>query len=206
MAEGSPLTEPMSSETAPVRRSWGAMLFWVMPLVIVLLFVVYGLATRQAPESASEFPRLGKPVADFSLPNLQGETVSLSSLKGKVVFLNVWATWCQPCIEEMPAIQSLHDQLQPRGLEVLTVSIDPLGSQIVTPFVKKYGLSFPVLLDMKSHIQKLYGTAGVPESFIIDKNGRLVEKVVGPRDWSHPKILTMFQRLLETPPAPESRG
>ncbi len=206
MAEGSPSTESMSSEAVSTGRSWGTVLFWVMPLVIGLLFVVYGLATRQSPDTAAGLPRLGQPVADFSLPNLQGRAISLSSLKGKVVFLNVWATWCQPCIDEMPTIQRLHDQLQPRGLEVLTVSIDPLGLQIVNPFVKKYGLSFPVLLDMKSQIQKLYGTVGVPESFIIDKNGRLVEKVIGPRDWSHPKMLTMFQRLLETPPTPEPRG
>ncbi len=206
MTEGSPITEPASSEAASTGRSWGTVLFWVMPLVIVLLFVAYGLMTRQSPETASALPRLGQPVADFSLPNLQGRMISLSSLKGKVVFLNVWATWCQPCIDEMPAIQRLHEQLQPRGLEVITVSIDPLGDQIVDPFVKRYGLSFPVLLDMKSQIQKLYGTAGVPESFIIDKNGHLVEKVIGPRDWTHPKVMAMFQRLLETPSTLEKRG
>lgn len=206
MAEGSPSAEPVASEVASTGRSWGTVLFWVMPLVIVLLFVAYGLMTRQSPNTMAELPRLGQPMADFAFPDLQGRTVSLSSLKGKVVFLNIWATWCQPCIDEMPAIQSLHDQLKPRGLEVLTVSIDPLGDQIVTPFVKKYGLSFPVLLDMKSHIQKLYGTASVPESFIIDKDGRLVEKIVGPRDWTHPKVIAMFQRLLEAPPTVEQRG
>ncbi len=112
MVEGSPSTEPALAETASTGRSWGTVLLWAMPLVIVLLFVAYGLMTRQSPELAAGLPRLGQPVADFSLPNLQGRTVSLSDLKGKVVFLNVWATWCQPCIEEMPAIQRLHDQLQ----------------------------------------------------------------------------------------------
>jgi peroxiredoxin len=106
----------------------------------------------------------------------------------------------------MPTIQHLHDQLQPRGLEVLTVSLDPLGAQIVDPFVTQYGLSFPVLLDVKSQVQKLYGTTGVPESFIIDKAGRLVEKVVGPRDWSHPNVLTMFERLMAAPPSLHQRG
>jgi peroxiredoxin len=151
-------------------------------------------------------PRLGQPIADFSLPNLQGRTITLSSLKGKVVFLNVWATWCQPCIDEMPTIQRLYDRLQPHGLEVLTVSLDPLGPQIVEPFLKRYGLSFPVLLDVRSQLQRLYGTTGVPESFIIDKAGRLVEKVVGPRDWSHPNMLNMFQQLMAAPSPTNHRG
>ncbi len=199
MAEGSPSTEIVSSETASKGRSWEIILLWIAPLIVVLGFFGYYWMAKPSPNTAADLPRLGQPVADFSLPDLQGRTVSLSGLKGKVVFLNVWATWCQPCVDEMPTIQRLHDQLQPRGLEVLTVSLDPLGAQIVDPFMKKYGLSFPVLLDAKSQIQKLYGTTGVPESFIIDKAGRLVEKIVGPRDWSHPKVLTMFERLMAAP-------
>jgi peroxiredoxin len=207
MANGSPSTETMSSGSAEKGRSWGMILLWVAPLIVVLgFFAYYWLAQPLPPDTTSVLPRLGQPVANFSLPDLHGRIVSLSSLKGKVVFLNVWATWCQPCIDEMPTIQRLHDQLQPRGLEVLAVSLDPLGAQIVAPFVNKYGLSFPVLLDAKSQLQKLYGTTGVPESFIIDKTGRLVEKVVGPRDWAHPNMLTMFEQLMAAPPALQQRG
>ncbi|ETX08666.1 TlpA disulfide reductase family protein [Candidatus Entotheonella palauensis] len=196
----------MTDASADQGRSWGVILLWVAPLIVVLGFFAYYWTALPAPDTTAELPRLGQPVADFSLPDLQGRTVSLSGLKGKVVFLNVWATWCQPCVDEMPTIQRLHDQLKPRGLEVLTVSLDPLGAQIVNPFVKKYGLSFPVLLDVKSHIQKLYGTTGVPESFIIDKTGRLVEKVVGPRDWAHPNMLAMFERLMAAPSSENQRG
>ncbi len=206
MADGLPRTEVMSSESVAKGRSWGLILLWVAPLIVVLGFFAYYWLAQPLPDTTAELPRLGQPVADFSLPDLQGRIVSLSDLKGKVVFINVWATWCQPCVEEMPTIQRLHDQLQPRGLEVLTVSLDPLGAQIVTPFVKKYGLSFPVLLDAKSQLQKLYGTTGVPESFIIDKTGRLVEKIVGPRDWAHPNILTMFEQLMAAPSAAKPQG
>jgi peroxiredoxin len=206
MSDGSPSTETMSSERVTQGRSWGIILLWVAPLIVVLGFFAYYWMAQPLPNTAVELPRLGQPVADFSLLDLQGRTVSLSGLKGKVVFINVWATWCQPCIDEMPTIQRLHDQLQPRGLEVLTVSLDPLGAQIVDPFLKKYGLSFPVLLDVKSQIQKLYGTTGVPESFIIDKAGRLVEKVVGPRDWAHPNVLAMFERLMAAPPSSSQGG
>ncbi|WP_179131418.1 TlpA disulfide reductase family protein [Candidatus Entotheonella palauensis] len=196
----------MTDESAGQGRSWGIILLWVAPLIVGLGFFTYYWLAQPAPNTTAELPRLGQSVADFSLPDLKGQTVSLSGLKGKVVFLNVWATWCQPCVEEMPTIQRLHDQLQPRGLEVLTVSLDPLGAKIVDPFVKKYGLSFPVLLDVKSQIQKLYGTTGVPESFIIDKTGRLVEKIVGPRDWAHPNVLAMFERLMAAPSSEHQRG
>jgi peroxiredoxin len=206
MADESPSMETMSSESVSQGRSWGIILLWAAPLIVVLFFLAYYWMVQPLPKAVVELPRLGQPIADFSLPDLRGSTISLSSLKGKVVFLNVWATWCQPCIDEMPTIQRLHDQLQPRGLEVLTVSLDPLGSQIVEPFLKQYGLSFPVLLDVKSQLQKLYGTTGVPESFIIDKDGRLVEKVVGPRDWSHPNMLNLFQQLMAAPSAPNHRG
>jgi peroxiredoxin len=124
-----------------------------------------------------------------------------------VVFINVWATWCQPCIDEMPTIQRLYNQLHTRGLEVLAISLDALGAQVVSPFVQSHRLTFPILLDTKSSVQRLYRTTGVPESFIVDKNGLLVDKVVGPRDWAHTQMLALFERLLAAPGAdPGRRG
>jgi thiol-disulfide isomerase/thioredoxin len=118
-----------------------------------------------------------------------------------VVFINIWATWCPPCVEEMPTMQRLYDRLHNRGLEVLAISIDTLGTQVVGPFMQQYQLTFPVLLDPTSRIERLYRISGVPESFIVDKHGLLVEKVVGPRDWSHPQVMAMFERLLTAPDA-----
>jgi peroxiredoxin len=135
-------------------------------------------------------------MADFTLPDLRGHAVQLSALRGKVVFINVWATWCPPCVEEMPTMQRLHEQLRARGLVVLAVSLDALGEQVVAPFMRDYRLTFTTLLDPKGTIERLYRTGGVPESFIVDKQGRLVEKIVGPRDWAHPQALAMFERLL----------
>ena len=195
-----------SSEAIPTKqRHIPTLLLWVMPLLLVGFIVIYGLLTRgSAGSRANAFPRVGQPVADFVLPDLQGRQVQLSSLHGKVVFINVWATWCQPCIDEMPTIQRLYEQMQARGLEILTVSLDPLGAQIVKPFMHRYDLSFPVLLDTKSQVEKLYGTTGVPESFIVDKNGRLVEKIIGPRDWSDPQTIALFQRLIEATATPSN--
>lgn len=194
-----PSPEQTTTPTPPTGRKWGMILFWIAPVFLVLLVLGYGLLTRQPVDSGDTLPRVGQPLADFTLSDLEGRTVQLSALRGKVVFINVWATWCQPCIDEMPTIQRLYDLLHARGLEVLAVSLDPLGEQKVAPFMRDYQLTFPALLDAASSVERLYGTAGVPESFIVDKRGLLVEKVVGPQDWSHPQVLTMFERLLAAP-------
>jgi peroxiredoxin len=182
-----------------VDRRWGIILLWLLPALALLLVFVYGFLTREGTDSNDTAPRLGKPIADFTLPDLQGRPIQLAALRGKVVFINVWATWCPPCVEEMPTIQQLYERLHSRGLEVLAVSLDALGAQVVAPFVQSRSLSFPTLLDPKNLVQRLYRTAGVPESFIVDKRGILVDKVVGPRDWAHPQLLAQFERLLAMP-------
>lgn len=192
----SPHASESTSSAAPVdKRHWGLTFLWLLPALFLVLVVIYGVFTKQ-PANPDDAPRVGARVADFKLPDLQGDTVQLSDFRGSVVFVNVWATWCPPCVEEMPTIQRLYDQLHERGLKVFAVSIDALGGQVVAPFMRSRDLSFPVLLDTRSVIERLYRTGGVPESFIIDKQGRLVEKVVGPRDWAHPQIIAMFERLL----------
>ena len=155
----------------------------------------YGFLTREAADTSTA-PRVGTPLADFTLPDLQGRLVQLHALRGKVVFVNVWATWCPPCIEEMPTIQQLYERLHSKGLAILAVSLDALGAQVVVPFMQQRRLSFPTLLDTMNLTQRLYQTAGVPESFIVDKRGILVEKIVGPRDWVHPQMVANFERLL----------
>src|SRR5439155_1054562 len=117
----------------------------------VLLVFAYGFLTRQPVDDT--VPRVGQPLADFTLPDLHGQSVQLAALRGKVVFVNVWATWCPPCVEEMPTIQQLYERLHGRGLEVLAVSLDALGIQVVGPFMQNYRLTFPTLLDTKNIVQ-----------------------------------------------------
>jgi peroxiredoxin len=189
----------LSPPAPPAGRHWGLTLLWILPALALLLVFVYGFLTREPVDSGDTAPRIGKPLADFTLPDLQGRPVQLAALRGKVVFVNVWATWCPPCVEEMPAIQQLYERLHGQGLEILAVSLDALGAQVVAPFMQSHRLSFPTLLDTKNLVQRLYHTTGVPESFIVDKRGILVEKVVGPRDWVHPQRLAQFERLLAMP-------
>ena len=200
MSSSEPSTPDHLSPTAPpAHRRWGLTFFWLLPALALLLVFVYGFLTREPADSGDTAPRIGKPLADFTLPDMRGHAVQLAALRGKVVFVNVWATWCPPCIEEMPTIQQLYERLHGRGLEVLAVSLDALGAQVVEPFMQSRRLSFPTLLDTKNLVQRLYRTTGVPESFIVDKRGILVDKVVGPRDWAHPQLLAQFERLLAMP-------
>lgn len=142
---------------------------------------------------------VGNTAPVFTFPGLDGKMVSLTDYKGKVVFLNVWATWCLPCREEMPSMEKLYQQLKGEDFEILAVSIDATGAKAVGPFMKEYRLSFPALLDPGGTIQSLYGTTGIPESYIIGKEGLVEEIVIGPKDWSTPEVVRYFRDLLQKP-------
>jgi peroxiredoxin len=151
----------------------------------------------------SHKPRIlvGDPAPVFTFPGLDGKMVSLTDYKGKVVFLNIWATWCPPCREEMPSMEKLYQQLKGEDFEILAVSVDTSGANAVAPFMKEYELSFPALLDAGGTIQNLYGTTGLPESFIIGKEGIIEKIVIGPMDWSTPEVVRFFRNLLQKPQA-----
>ncbi len=143
----------------------------------------------------------GLPAPDFMLPGLDGKMVSLSGYSGHVVLVNVWATWCPPCVDEMPSMEKLYKELKGENFEILAVSIDSLGTKAVAPFMKKYNLSFPALMDPDATIKTLYQTAGVPESFIVNQEGILIKKIFGPRDWATPEVIGFFRDLIQKPPS-----
>ena len=173
--------------------------------ILLIFLIIFGvgiivlLQTKDSFFNLSGKPRLGKgvPAPNFTLPDLGGKMVSLADYKGKVVLLNIWATWCPPCVEEMPSMEKLHQELKSEGFEILAVSLDVSGAKAVLPFMKKHKLSFTALTDTKGAIKSLYQTIGVPESFIIDKDGIIVEKVIGPRDWATPGAIRSFRNLIQ---------
>lgn len=138
----------------------------------------------------------GSEAPDFSYPDLEGKTVSLSDYRGKLVLVNIWATWCKPCVDEMPSMEKLYNKFKDQGFEILAVSIDSLGKKAVGPFMDVHNLTFKTLLDTKGSMQQAYRTTGIPESFIIDKNGVIIEKVIGSTDWASPKAFKFIQSLL----------
>ncbi len=139
---------------------------------------------------------------DFALPDLAGQAVRLSALRGRVVLLNLWTTWCPPCREEMPSMERLYQQLRDRGFVILAISQDEGGAKVVEPFVRTLGLTFPVLIDPEHQVGDRLRVWGYPESFLIDREGRVVERVIGPRDWAAPEQVAALERLLDAPAAP----
>jgi len=156
---------------------------------------------RLAPnseESEATVPA-GSQAADFKLETLNGTTVSLDSLRGKVVFLNVWATWCAPCLEEMPSMQTLYDAFKGnKDFVMLAVSQDTKGRSVVAPYVAKNGYRFTILLDPQNKVSETYDVSGVPETFIIDRKGQIVAHHMGAFDWSRPDVKDALQQLLDS--------
>jgi cytochrome c biogenesis protein CcmG/thiol:disulfide interchange protein DsbE len=123
-------------------------------------------------------PREGFAAPDFTLPALDGKTVALHDLRGKVVLLNFWATWCAPCKAEMPAMQRVYADEKGRGLVVLAVTVET-NPATVTSFVQRYDLGFAILLDSGAQVSRLYRIQGTPTSFFIDRHGVIRSVVVG---------------------------
>jgi cytochrome c biogenesis protein CcmG/thiol:disulfide interchange protein DsbE len=150
---------------------------------------------------------VGTRAPSYSAETLDGQPVSLASLSGKVVLLNVWATWCAPCRIEMPALQRLHKQLQSQGLEVVAVSVDTPPGMLsptgqfggdVKAYVDAMGLSFTVLHDPARSIEELFLVQGLPTTFIIDKQGRIQHKVIGARAWDDAVYVNYLKELLRS--------
>jgi peroxiredoxin len=141
---------------------------------------------------------VGDRAPDFRAVRLPGgRPASLADYHGQVILLNVWATWCQPCRVEMPSMERLWQKFQGSGFRVVAVSIDQEDSTVVNAFVKQLGLTFDVLHDQSGKIQERYQTTGVPESFVIDREGLIVKKVIGASAWDGEVNQILIRRLLE---------
>ncbi|MAI79379.1 MAG: hypothetical protein CL917_10595 [Deltaproteobacteria bacterium] len=134
---------------------------------------------------------------DFRLEGLdEGSRYDSSQMEGRVTLVNFWATWCRPCEEEMPAMERLYSELGGDEFTLLAISVDE-STEDVAEFQERMGLTFPILLDPSQVTSTLYQTTGFPESFLIDQEGRIVERYVGPREWDHPDYVQRVKRLIE---------
>lgn len=165
----------------------------------VILAAVFGIVWMQSAKY--ELLAVGKQAPDFVLTDLNDKPQRLSDFRGKVVFLNFWATWCKPCREEMPSMEVLHKNFEKDGLVILAVSIDRVTTtKDIPPFIKGMNLTFPVLIDSWGKTDKPYKRMGVPETFIIDRDGVIREIVIGPRDWTRLDSLEILTKLLNVTP------
>ena len=173
----------------------------VLPLLILIIVVVVGML-GESDKPKKKLPRLtiGADARDFTFPDLDGKDVTLSSFYGdKVVLINVWATWCTECRRELPTVQKMYEKFKGDDFEVLAVSIDAAGAKAIVPFMKELGLKFPALQDKTGSIQLLYGTTGVPETFIIDKKGKVAYVEIGAGDWTEHDKQALIKGLMDEP-------
>jgi peroxiredoxin len=157
---------------------------------------------ERAPVDESYFKKLGieKPekvirAPDFTLEDLSGKQISLKSLRGKVVFLNFWATWCIPCRQEMPTMEKLHREFKEQGLQVVAINIRE-GKKEARKFFDELGLTFTALLDKDGKVSEEYGAWSIPLSYFINRKGEFVGKVTGYREWNSQEVKAFFRDLL----------
>ena len=177
--------------SAPARGWLGSLLVAAVVLGVVGLAILWGEPAPPPLERGSAAPV-------FELPDLDGSRrLRLAELRGRVVLLNFWATWCKPCEDEMPAMERLYRALHDPEFELVAISVDGDPSEVVR-FRDRLGLSFPILLDPRSEVSRAYQTTGYPESFLIDRAGNLASRrFVGPRAWDDPDYVAVVKRVLE---------
>lgn len=178
---------------------------WKIVAVIVLIgvyFLLQYLASQ--PQSPAMIPKALQarqpfPV-DFTLPDLQGNSIRLSDFRGQVVLVNFWATWCYPCRAEMPSMQALYQDYHHKGFTILAIASDVQGAEVVAPFVQEYKLTFPILLDPENVVGTRLQVRGIPMSYLLDKHARITGMELGAKNWQSPSMRQLIDALLAESP------
>lgn len=139
--------------------------------------------------------KAGQPAPDWSLVNNRGNTEKLSDYQGQVVLLNFWATWCPPCVFEMPSMQRLYRRFEGKKFRVLAVAVDEGGWGAIRSFLKRIPVEFPLFWDQTGSVADLYGVSRLPESYLIDSKGIVVRRFSGPVEWDSPEIVRLIEQL-----------
>ncbi len=160
-------------------------------LLLLVAVLVYFLYRYQGPEGA----RVGDKASDFTLPGRMA-SVRLTDFKGKVVLLNFWATWCPPCNQEMPSLEALKKNFEGKPFQLLAVSVDEGGWPAIDQFLKRLPVTMTILLDARGDVASLYGAYSLPTSYLIDKDGRIVQTFMGPEDWMERTIVSEIEKYL----------
>jgi len=168
---------------------------WVVVIAVAAVLVLFALPSYRQGEASVT----GKTAEDFAI-TLNGKSQHLSDLHGKIVVLNFWATWCPPCLEETPSLNHLQRYIESRGGMVFGVSVDE-DAAAYEKFLRDQGVIFPTwrdpnTKDNKSQIALDYGTSMYPETYIINRQGQLARKIIGPQQWDSPEMFAYFDSIL----------
>jgi peroxiredoxin len=176
---------------------------------IGLIFAPFSEPQRVVPPQIDKFLAPESDVPSFSLPDLSGRNVSLKSLEGKTVLINFWATWCAPCVAEMPAMENLYNQLKQDNFEIVAISVDSNSARSnLERFVKDKNISFTILHDPSGEVGRKFGVEGIPESFFVDSKGRFIAfpdpvlgaatvRLVSDRPWDSEDFVASVKNVIE---------
>jgi peroxiredoxin len=183
---------------------------YILPILLIAVMTIV-IAERQK-QPASESSPLAPPRVDldsldirgdevwgFQLPDLAGNPVNLSDFEGDVVVLNFFGSWCEPCGKEMPSLEKTFQRNKDRGLVVLGIAADPEGAKTVTPFLQKYDVTFPVVLDTKNEVFSRYFVRAIPVTYLLDRQGHIATMYRGEADWNSPEAQLLLDHLLNEP-------
>lgn len=165
---------------------------WIYLLILLIFGGGFWLVFKDYKKS----PQRGKEAPEFSLPDRSGKLRSLKDYRGKVVLLNFWATWCGPCVSEMDSLERLYQKFKGRNFEVIGVSLDERGFPAIDEFQRKIPVHFTLLLDANYSVAEKYGTYRVPETYLIDPQGKVIQKIVGPQDWASEEWIKKVEHSL----------
>jgi peroxiredoxin len=165
-----------------------------------VMALVFGTALVVKIRPQIDLIRVGSRAPAFHATDVAtGRPVTLEQYRGRVVLLNLWATWCEPCRVEMPSLERLSRRLGSDGFRVVAVSIDEDGDAVVAAYARQLGLSFDILHDRSAAIRLAYQATGVPESWVINRDGVIIKKVIGAAEWDGPVNAALIRRLADEP-------
>jgi thiol-disulfide isomerase/thioredoxin len=168
--------------------------------LLIIFLISYTVSAKSLQESMAEnglaIPKKTTSSINFELENLDGLKEQLTDYRGKVVFLNFWATWCGPCRIEMPSMERIYNEFQDDGMVILAVNLGE-SSAIAGEFMKSNNLSFPVLLDKDQTVATIYGVRSIPTSYLIDRDGNIMAMAVGAREWDSLSFRKLFREILK---------
>ena len=195
------LIKPADAQQSDRGAREGMMRLAIAGTAVCLMVAMVGIGGAAAPDilpvTERNVVKLGEPAPNFQLRDMNGQLVALSDLRGKVVLLNFWATWCGPCRVEMPAMEQLYRTFSRKDFEILAVSTDAQGVAITRPFQQENHLTFPILHDADYRVGLTYGARSLPMTFMVDRQGVVRHQIFGARDWGASEAHQLVQMLMK---------